>query len=40
MRIVNILADGSVLEDLTGVLIKPDSAKDFYELLARINTEQ
>lgn len=37
MRIIHVLADGSVKYDLTGYKIKPDTAREFYNVLARIN---
>ncbi len=37
MKIINVLADGSVKDDLTGFLINPKTAKDFYEVMLKIN---
>ena len=37
MKIINVLADGSVKDDLTGFLINPKTAKDFYEVMQKIN---
>lgn len=38
MRIIHVLADGSVKDDLTGYKIKPDTAREFYEVLAKIRS--
>ena len=37
MKIINVLADGSVKDDLTGFLINPKTTKDFYEVMLKIN---
>lgn len=37
MKIIHILADGTVKADLTGHVVKPDTAKDFYKILEKIN---
>ena len=37
MKIINVLADGSVKDDLTGFLINPKTAKDLYEVMLKIN---
>ena len=37
MKIINILADGSIKEDLTGYLVNPETAGDFYKVLKRIS---
>ena len=36
MKIINILADGSVKDDLTGYRVNPNTAGDFYNVLGKI----
>ena len=36
MKVIHILADGSVNDDLTGYEVKPKIAGDFYNVLSRI----
>lgn len=37
MKVVHVLADGTVKADISGHIIKPDTAKDFYKVLEKIN---
>lgn len=37
MNVVHVLADGTVKADISGHVIKPDMAKDFYKILENIN---
>ena len=36
MKIIHVLAVGSVKDDLTGYRIKPDTAGEFYETVKKI----
>ena len=36
MKVIHVLADGSVKDDLTGYRVKPDTAGEFYNVLSRI----
>ena len=36
MKIIHVLADGSVKEDLTGHRLNPDTAGEFYNVLSKI----
>lgn len=37
MKVIHVLSDGSVKDDLTGYRVKPDSATDFYKVLEKIS---
>ena len=36
MKVVHVLADGSVKDDLTGYRVNPDTTGEFYNVLSRI----
>jgi hypothetical protein len=36
MKVIHVLADGSVKDDLTGYEVKPEIAGDFYNVLSKI----
>lgn len=36
MRIIHILADGTVKDDITGHQVNPDMSGEFYHVLSRI----
>lgn len=36
MKIIHVLADGSVKDDLTGYRVNPDTASEFYNVLSKI----
>lgn len=36
MKIIHVLADGSVKDDLTGYRVNPDTAGEFYNVLSKI----
>ena len=40
MKVIHVLADGSVKDDLTGYRVNPDTAEEFYETLKRIARRQ
>lgn len=40
MKIIHVLADGTVKEDITGFKIKPESAGEFYDVLIKIGAEK
>lgn len=37
MKIIHVLADGSIKNDITGYILNPEMSREFYELLKRIN---
>ena len=37
MKVVHVLADGTVKQDIRGYKVKPESVPEFYSLLKRIN---
>lgn len=37
MKIIHVLADGSIKDDITGYMLNPEMSREFYELLKRIN---
>ena len=36
MKVIHVLADGSVKDDLTGYRVNPDMSEEFYNVLNRI----
>ena len=40
MSVVHILKDGSVIDDITGHVVKVDDVEAVYQLIERINGEQ
>lgn len=33
MKVVNVMADGTIVKDLTGKVVKVGEAKDFYKII-------
>lgn len=40
MNIIHVLADGTVKDDITGYKVKPDTSREFYEILTKINSQR
>lgn len=40
MKIIHILADGTVKDDITGYKVPPNTSREFYNLLTKINSQR